>query len=119
MAAVLFKVKALWEFRALDDTQISFSEDDLISVVEEDESGWNTGFLGGDSAKTGLFPANFTERMYVFFIRFLYMKTPPFSSKIPLEISLQISLELLSKIPKKLSRGRWILIVFLKNNARF
>lgn len=53
-------VRALFDYDAADDTELSFNVDDLIVMHTSDSSieGWYEGELNG---KTGLFPANFVE----------------------------------------------------------
>lgn len=52
------KVQAQFDYEAQDDTELSFMENDIITVLKEDESGWWKGELNG---KSGLFPSNFVE----------------------------------------------------------
>lgn len=53
------KVKALFEYTAQEDNELSFKEGDIIEVFERfDGSDWCKGRANG---KVGLFPSNFTE----------------------------------------------------------
>jgi hypothetical protein len=54
------KVRAMFDYAAADDTELSFKADDFINVVKNDGSipDWLTGELNG---KVGLFPANYIE----------------------------------------------------------
>jgi hypothetical protein len=46
--------KALYDYEAQSDLELSFQEDDLITIIEKDASGWWHGELNG---KVGVFPA--------------------------------------------------------------
>ena len=46
--------KALYDYDAQSDLELSFQEDDLITIIEKDDSGWWHGELNG---KVGVFPA--------------------------------------------------------------
>jgi len=50
--------KALYEYTAADNTEISFQVDDIVTVLRVDESGWWEGEIQG---KRGLFPGNHVE----------------------------------------------------------
>ncbi len=54
------KVRAMFDYTAADDTELSFNADDFITVIKNDGSipDWVTGELNG---KVGLFPANYIE----------------------------------------------------------
>ncbi|KAM9391628.1 protein E(sev)2B-like [Pholidichthys leucotaenia] len=51
-------VRALCDFFAAEESELSFEKGDLIEVMEFTEARWWTGKRQG---KTGLFPANYTE----------------------------------------------------------
>lgn len=51
-------VRAIYDYTAENDEQLSFKVGDLITVLEEREGGWWKGSLDG---KDGLFPANYVE----------------------------------------------------------
>lgn len=53
---VLDKVIALYPYKALNDDELSFEKDDIISVMGRDEPEWWRGELNGT---TGLFPSNY------------------------------------------------------------
>ncbi|KAL9706357.1 hypothetical protein quinque_009875 [Culex quinquefasciatus] len=53
---VLDKVIALYPYKALNDDELSFDKDDIISVLGRDEPEWWRGELNGT---TGLFPSNY------------------------------------------------------------
>jgi hypothetical protein len=46
--------RALYDYDAQSDMELSFGEDDIITIIEKDESGWWHGELNG---KVGVFPA--------------------------------------------------------------
>jgi len=52
------KVKALYDYDATNDTELSFKENDLLSISEQDESGWWFAEIGG---KGGFIPRNYVE----------------------------------------------------------
>lgn len=52
-------VRALYDYQAADDTEISFNPDDIISHVDQIDEGWWQG-LAPDGTY-GLFPANYVE----------------------------------------------------------
>eukprot|EP01120_Amphizonella_sp_Union-15-10_P011395 TRINITY_DN4816_c0_g1_i1.p1 TRINITY_DN4816_c0_g1~~TRINITY_DN4816_c0_g1_i1.p1 ORF type:complete len:499 (-),score=124.05 TRINITY_DN4816_c0_g1_i1:75-1571(-) len=54
------KAKALYDYNAADDTEITFKADDIINVTKNDDSipGWMEGEFNG---KIGLFPGNYVE----------------------------------------------------------
>ncbi|KAK3595319.1 hypothetical protein CHS0354_004471 [Potamilus streckersoni] len=52
-------VRALYDYQAGDDTEISFEPDDIITNVEQIDPGWWTG--QGPDGKVGMFPANYVE----------------------------------------------------------
>ncbi|XP_049549099.1 intersectin-1 isoform X1 [Anopheles darlingi] len=53
---ILDKVIALYPYKALNDDELSFDKDDIISVLGRDEPEWWRGELNGT---TGLFPSNY------------------------------------------------------------
>uniref|UniRef100_A0A182NBC1 Dynamin-associated protein n=1 Tax=Anopheles dirus TaxID=7168 RepID=A0A182NBC1_9DIPT len=53
---ILDKVIALYPYKALNDDELSFDKDDIISVMGRDEPEWWRGELNGT---TGLFPSNY------------------------------------------------------------
>ncbi|XP_066521263.1 GRB2-related adapter protein 2b [Hoplias malabaricus] len=54
------RVKALFDFKAEDMDELTFSAGDIIEVVDACDSLWHMGRLRG---RTGLFPANYTTPM--------------------------------------------------------
>ncbi|XP_068130854.1 drebrin-like protein [Hyperolius riggenbachi] len=51
--------RALYDYQAADDTEISFDPDDLITNIEMIDEGWWRGY--GPSGHYGMFPANYVE----------------------------------------------------------
>lgn len=56
------RVRALYDFKAEQTTDLSFNQDDIITVLEssDDINEWWKGNLNG---KTGLFPGNYVEKI--------------------------------------------------------
>jgi hypothetical protein len=52
------RVRALYDYKAADNTELGFKKGDVIVVMEVDESGWWQGKLGNS---TGMFPSNYCE----------------------------------------------------------
>jgi len=52
------KAKALYDYQASDDTEISFDVGDVVIIHKVDDSGWWEGEFGG---KKGMFPGNYVE----------------------------------------------------------
>lgn len=52
------KARALYDYAAADDTELSFDVDDIIIITNIDESGW---WEGEKKGKKGLFPGNYVE----------------------------------------------------------
>ena len=51
--------KAIHDYDAQDENELSFKEGDIIAILEEDEDGW---FIGSSiDGKIGQFPVNFTK----------------------------------------------------------
>lgn len=57
-AAPTTTAKALYDYTAQDNTEISFKTGDTITVIEKHESGWWTGEKG---SSRGLFPGNYVQ----------------------------------------------------------
>lgn len=55
---VIDKVQAMYPYKALNDDELSFEPDDIISVLSRDEPDWWKGELNG---VTGLFPSNYVR----------------------------------------------------------
>ncbi|KAK7109940.1 drebrin-like protein B isoform X2 [Littorina saxatilis] len=51
--------RALYDYQATDDTEISFDPDDVITNIDQIDSGWWQGFAPDGSY--GMFPANYVE----------------------------------------------------------
>ena len=52
-------VRALYDYQAADDTEISFDPEDIITCVETADEGWWVGI--GPDGQHGMFPANYVE----------------------------------------------------------
>ncbi|XP_047228002.1 drebrin-like protein isoform X2 [Girardinichthys multiradiatus] len=55
----LYRAKALYDYQAADDTEITFDPDDIITEIEMLDEGWWRGY--GPDGHYGLFPANYVE----------------------------------------------------------
>ncbi|TRY89110.1 hypothetical protein DNTS_004579 [Danionella cerebrum] len=55
----LLRVRALYDYQAEDETELSFEPGDIICDVETVDKAWWRGF--GKDGRQGLFPANFVE----------------------------------------------------------
>lgn len=53
------RARALYDYQAADETEISFDPDDLITHIEQIDEGWWQGM--GPDGSYGLFPANYVE----------------------------------------------------------
>ncbi|XP_027193822.2 actin binding protein 1 [Dermatophagoides pteronyssinus] len=53
------RAKALYDYQAADDTEISFDPDDIITHIEQIDAGWWQGL--SPNGAYGLFPANYVE----------------------------------------------------------
>ncbi|XP_062913298.1 drebrin-like b isoform X6 [Mobula hypostoma] len=51
--------RALYDYQAADDTEISFDPDDIITNIEQIDEGWWRGYAADGSY--GMFPANYVE----------------------------------------------------------
>lgn len=55
-----YRARALYDYQAADDTEISFDPGDVITNIEKVDEGWWQG-LAPDGITYGLFPANYVE----------------------------------------------------------
>ncbi|XP_075996726.1 drebrin-like protein B isoform X2 [Genypterus blacodes] len=53
--------RALYDYQAVDDTEITLDPDDIITGIEMVDEGWWRGF--GPDGRYGMFPANYVERL--------------------------------------------------------
>ncbi|XP_044029783.1 drebrin-like protein A [Siniperca chuatsi] len=51
--------RALYDYQAVDDTEITFDPDDIITGIEMVDEGWWRGY--GPDGRYGMFPANYVE----------------------------------------------------------
>ncbi|KAK3791336.1 hypothetical protein RRG08_012520 [Elysia crispata] len=51
--------RALYDYQAADDTEITFDPEDIITNIEQIDEGWWQGF--GPDGSYGMFPANYVE----------------------------------------------------------
>lgn len=59
------RAKALYDYEAADNTEISFDPDDIIGFIEKVDSGWWHGHVvtGKHKGEIGLFPQNYVEEL--------------------------------------------------------
>ncbi|KAM4719272.1 drebrin-like protein B [Anableps anableps] len=57
-----YRAKALYDYQAADDTEITFDPDDIITEIDMLDEGWWRGY--GPDGHYGLFPANYVELIY-------------------------------------------------------
>lgn len=57
-AAVCVQARGLYDYEATNETELSFQENDLLTITEQDESGWWFAELNG---KSGFVPRNYVE----------------------------------------------------------
>jgi len=89
------KVKAVYDYKAQDENELSFKANEIISVLREDESGW----WHGESASgaTGIFPSNFVESIDASFNRktckaiYDYQKTD--EDELPMKIGEKLTID--------------------------
>lgn len=62
MFAYLQKYRALYDYSAADDDEVSFLEDDLISEVTVIDDGWMEGRVER-TGQYGMLPSNYVERV--------------------------------------------------------
>jgi hypothetical protein len=55
------RVKALYDYNAQEENELTFKAGDVIIVIVEDDSGWWQGKLEKNQSKEGLFPGNYCE----------------------------------------------------------
>jgi hypothetical protein len=55
------QVKALYDYKAADSSELSFRKGDVISVIHVDESGWWQGSVSSNPSVQGMFPSNYCE----------------------------------------------------------
>lgn len=63
MFAYLQKYRALYDYSAADDDEVSFLEDDLISEVTVIDDGWMEGRVER-TGQYGMLPSNYVERVW-------------------------------------------------------
>lgn len=59
------KARALYDYEAVDNSEISFDPDDLIGLIEKVDKGWWFGSVvtGRYKGQSGLFPSNYVEEL--------------------------------------------------------
>lgn len=58
-------VRVLWDYEAQEDNELSLLKDEIICVLSKDDEGWWTG--QNEQGEVGLFPANFTESVTIYY----------------------------------------------------
>lgn len=59
---VLYQAKALYEYAGEQADELTFAEDDILNILEENDDGWMKGYLGS-AGDPGMFPGNYVERL--------------------------------------------------------
>lgn len=59
----MLKARALYDYQAADETEISFDPGDIITHIDQIDEGWWQG-LAPDGKTYGLFPANYVELIH-------------------------------------------------------
>ncbi|GAM24618.1 hypothetical protein SAMD00019534_077930 [Acytostelium subglobosum LB1] len=54
-------VRALYDYVATEENELSFKANNMIKVMQRDVSGWWQGTIVGGDGKVGMFPSNFVE----------------------------------------------------------
>ena len=54
-------VKAIYDYDAVEDGELSFKAGDVIKVEESDDENWWKGILKGSK---GMFPSNYVSKIY-------------------------------------------------------
>ena len=63
MTSLPFKVKAVYDYSSPHEDDLSFSNGQIITVTDEEDTEWYYGeYVGPDGKQQGLFPRNFVER---------------------------------------------------------
>ena len=63
MASLPFKVKAVYDYSSPHEDDLSFSNGQIITVTDEEDTEWYYGeYTGSDGKQQGLFPRNFVEK---------------------------------------------------------
>lgn len=65
VAAPLYRVRALYAFKAEADDDLGFAKGEIINVVGEVDENWSTGEIQEDdgSIRKGIFPSNYVEKL--------------------------------------------------------
>ena len=61
-STVRYKVIALYDLEATESDELSFAVDDIIEILDDTDEGWWFG-RNMKTAKTGLFPINYTRKL--------------------------------------------------------
>ncbi|KAI5732897.1 hypothetical protein M8J76_005446 [Diaphorina citri] len=72
-ASYVKRVIALYDYQALNEDELSFVKDDIITIIAKDETDWWKGQLRG---QVGLFPSNYTGPVYPSLLSPILLPTP-------------------------------------------
>jgi len=61
LGPVLYKAKALYDYAGEQADELTFAEDDMLCILEENSDGWMKGYIES-AGEPGMFPGNYVEK---------------------------------------------------------